>query len=36
VPDELLECHIAVKRTEISLLQGLSLEEACDRYLRVY
>jgi glutamine synthetase len=36
VPDELLECHIAVKRTEISLLQGLSLEEACDRYLSVY
>jgi glutamine synthetase len=36
VPDDLLECHIGVKRTEISLLQGLSLEEACERYLRVY
>ena len=36
VPDDLLECHIGVKRTEISLLQGLSLEEACERYLSVY
>ena len=36
VPDDLLECHIGVKRTEISLLQGLSPEEACERYLRVY
>jgi len=36
IPDDLLECHIGVKRTEISLLQGLSPEEACERYLRVY
>jgi glutamine synthetase len=36
IPDDLLECHISVKRTEISLLQGLSPEEACERYLRVY
>jgi glutamine synthetase len=36
VPDDLLECHIGVKRTEISLLKGLSAEEACERYLRVY
>ena len=36
IPDDLLECHIGVKRTEISLLQGLSPEEVCERYLRVY
>jgi glutamine synthetase len=36
IPDDLLECHIGVKRTEISRLQGLSPEEACERYLRVY
>jgi glutamine synthetase len=36
IPGDLLECHISVKRTEISLLQGLSPEEACERYLRVY
>jgi glutamine synthetase len=36
ISDDLLECHISVKRTEISLLQGLSPEEACERYLRVY
>ena len=36
IPDDLLECHIGVKRTEITLLQGLSPEEACERYLRVY
>ena len=36
LPDDLLECHLSVKRTEISLLQGLSPEEACERYLRVY
>ena len=36
VPDDLLACHIGVKRAEISLLQGAKPEEACERYLRVY
>jgi glutamine synthetase len=36
VPNDLLDCHIGVKRTEISLLQGAKPGEACERYLRVY
>ena len=36
VPNDLLACHIGVKRAEISLLQGAKPEEACERYLRVY
>ena len=35
-PTDLLDCYIGVKRTEISLLEGLSPEEACERYLRAY
>jgi glutamine synthetase len=36
VSDDLLACHIGVKRAEISLLQGAKPEDACERYLRVY
>jgi len=33
---DLLECYLSVKRTEISLLDGVEPKEACERYLRVY
>ena len=33
---DLLDCYLSVKRTEISLLEGLDPQEACERYLRVY
>jgi glutamine synthetase len=33
---DLLDCYLSVKRTEISLLEGVDPEEACERYLRVY
>ena len=33
---DLLACHLGVKRTEISLLEGAEPREACARYLRVY
>jgi glutamine synthetase len=36
IPDDLLDCYIGVKRTEILLLEGVKPEEACERYLRVY
>jgi glutamine synthetase len=32
----LLDCYLSVKRTEISLLEGAEPKEACERYLRVY
>jgi hypothetical protein len=32
----LLDCYLGVKRTEISLLEGASAEEACERYLNAY
>ncbi len=35
-PAELLECYLSLKRTEIGLLEGLSPEEACERYVDVY
>lgn len=34
--DDLWNCYLSVKRTEISLLEGASPEEACERYSRVY
>jgi glutamine synthetase len=33
---DLLDCYSSVKRTEISLLEGVDPQEACERYLRVY
>jgi glutamine synthetase len=33
---DLLDCYLGVKRTEISLLEGASPEEACERYLSAY
>lgn len=33
---DLFDCYLSVKRTEISLLEGVAPEEACARYLRVY
>jgi glutamine synthetase len=33
---DLLDCYLRVKRTEISLLEGVDPQEACERYLRVY
>ena len=33
---DLFDCYVGVKRTEISLLEGADLEEACERYGRVY
>lgn len=35
-PAELLDCYLSLKRTEIGLLEGLSPEEACARYVDVY
>lgn len=35
-PDELWDCYVSLKRTEIALLEGLEPAEACQRYLRVY
>jgi glutamine synthetase len=34
--EDLWECYLSVKRTEISLLEGTDSEEACERYSRVY
>ena len=34
--EDLLDCYLGVKRTEISLLEGASPEEACERYLSAY
>ncbi len=36
VPSELCNGYAAMKRTEITLLDGMPLEEACGRYARVY
>jgi len=33
---DLLDCYLSVKRTEISLLEGVEPQEACERYFRVY
>jgi glutamine synthetase len=33
---DLWDCYLSVKRTEISLLEGVKPREACERYLRVY
>jgi glutamine synthetase len=33
---DLLDCYLSVKRTEISFLEGVEPKEACERYLRVY
>jgi glutamine synthetase len=33
---DLWDCYLSVKRTEISLLDGAEPREACERYLRVY
>lgn len=35
-PEDLWNCYLSVKRTEISLLKGASPERACERYSRVY
>jgi len=34
--EDLLDCYLGVKQTEISLLEGASAEEACERYLNAY
>jgi glutamine synthetase len=34
--EDLLDCYMDVKRTEIFLLEGASPEEACERYLNAY
>ena len=34
--EDLLDCYLGVKRTEVSLLEGASPEEACERYLNAY
>jgi len=34
--EDLLDCYLSVKRTEISLLGGADPKEACERYLSVY
>lgn len=34
--DDLWNCYLSVKRTEVALLEGVSPEEACKRYSRVY
>ena len=34
--EDMLDCYVSVKRTEISLLQDADPKEACERYLRVY
>ena len=33
---DLFDCYVSVKRTEISLLEGVDPKEACERYGRVY
>jgi glutamine synthetase len=33
---DLWDCYLSLKRTEISLLEGLEPREQCERYLRVY
>jgi glutamine synthetase len=34
--EDLFDCYVSLKRTEIGLLEGLSPEEACARYADVY
>src|SRR5215212_11222838 len=34
--EDLLDCYLGVKRTEISLLEGADPKEACERYLSAY
>jgi glutamine synthetase len=36
VPDDLRVAYLAMKRLELELLDGVSDEEACARYARIY
>jgi glutamine synthetase len=35
-PDELWDCYLSLKRTEVRLVEGLDPEQLCERYLHVY